>query len=253
MGRRIIRIAAAAAGLLAQVALAAAADIKLYSTVAFQSVLEQLAPQFEKASGNKLDITFGLAAQLTQRVQAGEAADVLILTRAGIDTLVKDGKIAHGSDATLAGAGMAVAVKVGGAKPDISSPEAFKRTLLATKSISSGNPAGGGASSVYFARLLERLGIADAMKSKIVFPPAGKLPADVLVAGGAELGIMQTSELIPGTELVGVFPGDLNNVTVFAAGLAAAAKEANAGNALLKFLRSPEAATVYKAKGLDPS
>ena len=88
---------------------------------------------------------------------------------------------------------------------------------------------------------------------KTKFPPAGKLPADVLVAGDAELGVMQTSELIPGTELVGTLPGDLNNVTVFGAGLAANGKQANAGAALIKFLQSREAAAVYKAKGLDPS
>jgi molybdate transport system substrate-binding protein len=253
MSWRIIQVGAAVAGLLVQVVFAAAADVKLYSTVAFQGVLEQLAPQFEKASSNKLAITYGLAAQLVQRVQAGETADVLILTRAGIDALVKDGKIAPGSGVMLAGAGTALVVKAGASKPDISSPEAFRRALLAAKSITYGDPATGGASGVYFGKLLDRLGIAEQMKSKTKFPPAGKLPADVLVAGDAELGAMQTSELIPGTELVGTLPGDLNNVTVFGAGLAADGKEANAGAALIKFLQSREAAAVYKAKGLDPS
>jgi molybdate transport system substrate-binding protein len=253
MSWHIIRTGIAAAGLLVQVLSAAAADIRVYSTVAFQSVLEQLAPQFEKASGNQLAITYGLAAQLVQRVQAGETADVLILTRAGIEALIKDGKIAPGSDVMLAGAGTAVVVKVGASKPDISSPEALKRALLAVKSITYGDPASGGASGVYFGKLLERLGIAEQMKSKTKFPPSGKLPADVLVAGDAELGVMQTSELIPGTELVGTLPGDLNNVTVFGTGLETSGKEANAGAALIKFLQSREAAAVYKAKGLDPS
>jgi molybdate transport system substrate-binding protein len=253
MSWHIIRMGIAAVGLLVQVVSAAAADIKVYSTVAFQSVLEQLAPQFEKASGNKLAITYGLAVQLVQRVQAGETADVLILTRAGIDALIKDGKIAPGSDVMLAGAGTAVVVKVGASKPDISSPEALKRALLAAKSITYGDPASGGASGVYFGKLLERLGIAEQMKSKTKFPPSGKLAADVLVAGDAELGVMQTSELIPGTELVGTLPGDLNNVTVFGTGLETNSKEASAGAALIKFLQSREAAAVYKAKGLDPN
>jgi molybdate transport system substrate-binding protein len=253
MSWHIIRAGIVAAGLLVQVVSAVAADIKVYSTVAFQGVLEQLAPQFEKASGNKLAITYGLAAQLVQRVQAGETADVLILTRAGIDALIKDGKIAPGSDVMLAGAGTAVVVKVGASKPDISSPEALKRALLAAKSITYGDPASGGASGVYFGKLLERLGIAEQMKSKTKFPPSGKLAADVLVAGDAELGVMQTSELIPGTELVGTLPGDLNNVTVFGTGLETNSKETNAGAALIKFLQSREAAAVYKAKGLDPS
>jgi molybdate transport system substrate-binding protein len=163
MSWRIIQVGAAAAGLLVQVVSAAAADVKLYSTVAFQGVLEQLAPQFEKASSNKLAITYGLAAQLVQRVQAGETADVLILTRAGIDALVKDGKIAPGSGVMLAGAGTALVVKAGASKPDISSPEAFRRALLAAKSITYGDPATGGASGVYFGKLLDRLGIAEQM------------------------------------------------------------------------------------------
>jgi molybdate transport system substrate-binding protein len=253
MSWHVIRMGIAAAGLLVQVVYAAAADIKVYSTVAFQGVLEQLAPQFEKASGNKLTIAYGLAAQLVQRIQAGETADVLILTRAGIDALVKDGKIAPGSDVMLAGAGTAVVVKAGASKPDISSPEALKRALLSAKSITYGDPASGGASGVYFGKLLERLGIAEQMKSKTKFPPAGKLAADILVAGDAEIGVMQTSELIPGTELVGTLPGDLNNVTVFGIGRGTNVKETNASAALMKFLQSQEAAAVYRAKGLDPS
>lgn len=253
MGWRFVCGGVAAAGLLVQAAPAAAADIKIYSTIAFQGVMEQLAPQWEKASGNKLTITYGLAAQLVQRVQSGDTADVLILTRAGIDALVKDGKIASGSDVNLASAGTAVAVRAGASKPDISSPEAFKRTLLDAKSITYGNPANGGASGVYFGKLLERLGLAEQMKSKTKFPTAGKYAADILAAGDAELGVMQTSELIPGTELVGTLPGDLNSVTMFGAGLGANATEASAGNALIKFLKSREAGAVYKAKGLDPS
>ena len=254
MSHHVIRMAAAAAvALLAQVATASAAEVKLYSTVAFQGVLDELAPQFQKATGNKLTITYGLAAQLAQRIQSGEAADVAILTRAGIDTLVKDGKIAAKSDATLASASMALAAKAGAPKPDISTPEAFKRALLAAKSIASGDPAGGGASSVYFSKLLDRMGIAEEVKGKMKIAPSGKLPAALVAAGDAELGAMQTSELLPGTELVGVFPGDLNNVTVFALGLTTNASDTNAAGALITFLESKEAAAVYKAKGLYPN
>jgi len=253
MSNRVIRMAAAAVGLVTQIAIASAAEIKLYSTVAFQSVLDELGPQFQRAGENKLTITYGLAAQLAQRIASGEAADVAILTRAGIDTLVKDGKIAPKSDATLASASMAVAAKAGAPKPDISTPETFKRTLLEAKSIASGDPAAGGASSVYFANLLERLSISEQLKAKMKIAPAGKLPADLVAAGDAELGIMQTSELVPGTELVGVFPGDLNNVTTFAIGLIANASDKNAAGTLIKFLESREAAAVYKAKGLYPN
>ena len=253
MRHHVIRTAAAAIGLLAQVAIASAAEIKLYSTVAFQGVLDELAPQFQKATDNKLTITYGLAAQLAQRIGSGEAADVAILTRAGIDALVKDGKITPKSDATLASANMALAAKAGATKPDISTPEAFKRTLLAAKSIATGDPAAGGASSVYFSKLLERMGISEQVKGKMKITPPGKYPADLVAAGDAEIGAMQTSELLPGTELVGVFPGDLNNVTVFAIGLTTNASDTNAAGTLIKFLESKEAAAAYKAKGLYPN
>jgi molybdate transport system substrate-binding protein len=253
MSHHVIRMAAAAIGLLAQVAIVSAAEVELYSTVAFQGVLDELAPQFQKATNNKLTITYGLAAQLAQRIESGEAADVAILTRAGIDTLAKGGKITPNSDVTLASANMALAVKAGAPKPDISTPEAFKRTLLAAQSIATGDPAAGGAASVYFSKLLERIGISDQVKGKLKLTPADKYPADLVAAGDAEIGAMQTSELLPGTELVGVFPGELNNVTVFAVGLTTNASDTNAAGTLIKFLESKEAAAVYKAKGLYPN
>ena len=253
MSHHVIRVAAAAVGLLAQVAIASAAEIKLYSTVAFRSVLDELAPQFQKSTDNKLTITYGLAAQLAQRIGSGEAADVALLTRAGIDALAKSGKITPKSDATLASTGMALAAKAGAPKPDISTPEAFKRALLAAKSIATGDPASGGASSVYFSKLLGQMGISEQVKGKMKFAPEGKLPADLVAAGDAEIGAMQTSELVPGTELVGVFPGELNNVTTFAVGLTTNASDTNAAGALIKFLESREAAAVYKAKGMYPN
>ena len=253
MSGQIIRVIIGAAGLLMQVTLASAADTKLLSTVAFKNVLEELTPKLQIASGRNVAITYGLAAQLVQRIQSGEAVDVAILTRSGIDTLAKEGKIAPSSAATLASTSMALAVKSGAAKPDISSPEAFKRTLLSAKSIATGNPAAGGASSVYFAKLLERMGIAEEMKAKTKFAPPGKFAADLVASGDAELGVMQTSELVTGTDLVGVFPGDLNLVTAFGIGLGAAAADTSAANALIRFLKSPEAAAVYKAKGMYPN
>jgi molybdate transport system substrate-binding protein len=252
MSYHITCIAAAAVVLSAQVATASAAEIKLYSTVAFHSVLDELAPQFQKSTDHKLTITYGLAAQLAQRIASGEAADVAIVTRAGIDALVKDGKITPKSAATLASASMALAVKAGASKPDISTPEAFKRALLAAKSIAAGDPAAGGASSVYFSKLLEQMGLSEQVKGKMKVA-SGKLPADLVAAGDAEIGAMQTSELVPGTELVGVFPGDLNNVTVFAVGLTTNATDPGAADMLIKFLESREAAAVYKAKGLYPN
>ena len=167
----------------------------------------------------------------------------------------KQGKVAAGSDVTLASSGVAIAVKAGAPKPDISTAEALKQTLLKAKSISYSEPAAGGASGVYFAKLLERLGIADEMKAKTKYPPPGGFSGELLLTGEAELAVQQKPELlhVAGIEIVGLLPGDLNMVTVFAAGIAADSKNADAAKAVIQSLHSPEAAVVFRAKGLDPA
>jgi molybdate transport system substrate-binding protein len=249
------RSAAIAAFLLAQATFASAAEIKIYSTIGVQAALEELTPKFEKASGHKLAITWGTAAMLVKRVQGGETVDLLVLTRQGLDALVKDGKAAAGSDATFASSGMAVVVKKGASKPDISTPEAFKQALLTAKSIAYSNPAAGGASGVYFAKLLERMGIAEQMKTKTKYPPAGGNSANLVVSGEADLAIQQEPEVmaVAGVDVVGPLPGNLNNITVYAAGVGTGTKEADAARSLIKFLHSPEAAAVFKARGLNPA
>ena len=247
------RFAAIAVFLLAQATFASAAEIKIYSTIGVQAALEELTPKFEKASGHKLAITWGTAAMLVKRVQGGETVDLLVLTRQGLDALVKDGKAAAGSDATFASSGMAVVVKKGASKPDISTPEAFKQALLTAKSIAYSNPAAGGASGVYFAKLLERMGIAEQMKTKTKYPPAGGNSANLVVSGEADLAIQQEPEVmaVAGVDVVGPLPGNLINITVYAAGVGTGTKEADAARSLIKFLHSPEAAAVFKARGLN--
>lgn len=249
------RIAVMATLVVGQSGFAAAAELKVYSTIGVKGALQQLAPQFEKASGDTLAVTWGTAAMLAKRIEGGETADVLILTRAALDSLSKAGKIAPGTDVTFASSGIAVAVKAGAPKPDISTPEALKQTLLNAKSIAYSSPASGGASGIYFAKLLERMGIAEAMQPKTKYPPPGGNSADLLLTGEAELAIQQKPEVmdVAGTEVVGVLPGDLNHVTAFAAAIEADSKNADAAKALLKFLQSSEAAAVFRAKGLDPS
>jgi molybdate transport system substrate-binding protein len=161
MSRTIGRVAAIAVFLIAQATFAFAAEIKVYSTIGVQAALEELAPKFEKATGHKLTITWGTAALLVKRVQAGESADLYVLVKQSHDTLVKENKATAGPDALFASSGMAMVVKKGAPKPDISTPEAFKQTLLKAKSIAYSNPASGGASGVYLAKLLERMGIAE--------------------------------------------------------------------------------------------
>jgi molybdate transport system substrate-binding protein len=249
------RLAAIAVFLLAQAGLLSAAEIKVYSTIGVQAALEELTPKFEKASGHKLAITWGTAAMLVKRVQGGESADLYVLTRQSHEALTKDGKAADGTDAIFARSGMAMVVKAGAPKPDISTAEAFKQTLLKAKAIAYSNPAAGGASGVYLAKLLERMGIAEQVKDKTRHPPAGGNAAKLVVSGEAELAVQQEPEVISvtGVDLVGPLPADLNNITTYSAGVSTATKDAAAGNALIKFLHSPEAQAVFKARGLTPA
>jgi molybdate transport system substrate-binding protein len=156
-----------------------------------------------------------------KRVQGGETADVVIIPRQGIDGFVMDGKASAGNVTAIARSGLGVAVRKGAPKPDISSPEALKRTLLAAKSITYPNPALGGAAGIHFAKVLDRLGIANEMKSKTVLSKAGN-DTGVLVANGeAEIGVQQFQALISvaGIEIVGPLPGDLQDTAVFAAAM----------------------------------
>ncbi len=253
--RRHIRIAGLVAAILVQTTSTFAAELKVYSTVGVQTALEQLTPQIEKAIGAKLAITWGTAAMLVKRIEGGETADVLVLTREAVDALAKDGKIAAGSAVTFASSGIAVAVKAGAPKPDISTPEALKHALLSAKTVAYSDPAAGGASGVYFAKLLERMGIADEMKAKTRHPPPGGNSANLLVTGEAELAVQQKPEVmsVAGTEVVGLPPAELNNVTAYAAAIGAGAADPKAAKALIEALQSPDAVAVYKVKGIDPS
>jgi molybdate transport system substrate-binding protein len=246
-------VAAAIVGLmlLLPVGIAAeAAEIKVLSALGMMPVMEDLGPKFERATGHKLAITFATLGAIVKRVEDGESADVVVIPRRGIDSFVKDGKAVAGDVTVVALSGIGVAVRKG------SSPEALKRTLLAAKSITYINPALGGTSGPHFAKVLDRLGIADEMKPKTVFHPKPGQWVGVLVANGeAEIVVHQIQELIPvaGIEIVGPLPGDLQNTVVFAAAVMASAKDAEASKALVKFLHTPEAAAVIKAKGMEPA
>ena len=249
------RVAAANIGFMFLLVLgikAEAAELKVLSAFGMQSVMEDLGPKFERATGHKLAMKFAAGGATVKDAQDGEPADVVITLRQGIDRLVKDGKVVAGTETVLARAGIVVAVRKGAPKPDISSPDALKRTLLAAKSISYVDPASG----IHFAKVLDRLGIANEMKSKTVFPNP-KTPAEVgvLVANGeGEIGVHLIQELmsVAGIDLVGPLPSDLQDTTVFSAAIMTGAKDAAAAKALVDFLRTPESAKVIKAKGMEP-
>jgi len=231
--------------------IALGAEIKLYSTIATKSVVEDLAPKFEKASGHKVVVSFANMTGIVKRVRDGEVPDVVIGNRDGMDVLSKDGKLQAGSLIPLANSGLSVAVRKGASKPDIATPEAFKRTLLAAKSITYNNPKDGGASGAHIAKVIERLGIAKELQQKTVY--AGNESGALVATGKAELGMTQTSSLVgvAGIDVVGPFPGDLQATTQYAVAIGAGTKNAGA-KALIDFLRSAESAKTIKAKGLDP-
>ena len=235
---------------------AQAAEVKVLAALGIRPVMEDLGPKFERASGHQLAITFDTGPATVKRVRGGETADVVIIRRERIDGFVKDGKAAAGNVTVVARSrGLGVAIRKGAPKPDISSPKALKRTLLAAKSITYGDPGGGSSSGTHFAKVLDRLGIADDMKPKTVFLPKPG-PVGVLVANGeAEIAVHQFQVLIPvaGIEIVGPLPGDLQLTNVFAAAVMASARDAEASKALVNFLRTPEAAAVIKAKGMEPA
>ena len=229
-------------------------QLRVFSTIAVQSALEALIPSFEVANDVRLRVDWNTAPVLVKRLQGGETADVLILNRAGIDTMTREGRVLEGSEATLARSATAIAIKAGAVRPDISTPEALKRTLLAARAISYTDPAAGGASGIYFAKLLERLGIAETVNAKTRFPPPAGLSGDFLLTGEADLAVQQVPELVqvPGIEIVGPLPGDLHMVTVFVAGIETRSSEGKMAKGLIDFLRSDAAREVFQAKGLDP-
>ena len=229
------------------------AEIKCLCALGMKEVIDELGPRFEKSTKHKLTVTYNTMGGIVKLVQGGEAADVVIVPQQGLDTLVKDGKIT-GNVTTLATSGIVVVYRKGAAKPDVSTPDALKRALLAAKSVTYGNPADGGASGIHFAKVLDRLGIAKEIAAKTVYAKAGTDTGVKVAAGEAELGVNQRQILapLPGIEVAGPLPGDLQSTTVFAAAVTVGAKDAAAAKALIDFLRTPEAAKVFRAKGMEP-
>jgi molybdate transport system substrate-binding protein len=245
--RAIAVIAASALPLLATAA--HAADIKLLQGNALNAVMEELGPQFEKATDNKLLVTLGTSAQLKARIESGEAFDAVLLTKAALDELATAGKVADAPRAAIARAGIGVAIRKGAAKPDLSTTDAFKQAMLNAKSIGfvDQTPTAAALKAVF-----AKLGIADEIKSKL--KPLTIQAAVAVTNGDVDIAMTQISEILPypGVELAGPLPPDIQTYTMFSAGISAAAKNAEAAAALIKFLTSPDAKAVIKAKGMEP-
>jgi molybdate transport system substrate-binding protein len=235
---------------------ASAAEVKVLISGGLSAAYRTLVPEFERASKNTVVTASGASMGTTpkaipNRLQRGEPADVVIMVGDALDGLIAQGKVVAGSRVDLARSSIGMAVRPGTPKPDISSVDAFKKTLLAAKSIAYSDSASG----VYLSTVLfQRLGIADQVLPKsrrILAEPVGA----AVVRGEAEIGFQQISELLPmqGIELVGPLPPELQKVTVFSAGIVVGAKEPEAGKALIRFLASPAAAPVIANSGLQPA
>src|SRR5215813_8011688 len=231
---------------------ARAAEIKLLSASALHPAIDALIPDFEKSSGHKVTVAYGTAGAVADRVQKGEASDIVVSSVPMIDRLQAQGKVVAGSRVIIAKVGVGAFVRKGALKPDLSSADAFKRSMLAARSIAYPDPAGGGASGIYVASLLERLGIAAEMKTKTKLATLATLYASV-ASGDVEIGFNQVSEILaqPTIELVAPLPQEIQNYTQFAPGIVAGSSQTDAARAFVMFLSSPAAQTVLKAKGFE--
>jgi molybdate transport system substrate-binding protein len=228
---------------------AQAAELKLLEGNALNAVMEELGPQFEKATENKIAATLGTSAQLKARIDSGEAFDAVLLTKGLLDQLVGQGKVADAPRAAIAHAGIGVAIRKGAPKPDLSTVDAFKQARLNAKSIGfvDNTPTGAALKAIF-----AKLGIADQVDPKL--KPLTIQAAVAVANGDVEIAMTQISEILPypGAELAGPLPPEIQTYTTFAGGVSVAAKNADAAAALIKFLTAPAAAAVIKAKGMEP-
>jgi molybdate transport system substrate-binding protein len=240
---------AAAAGLLLS-SMAQAAEIKLLASAAIKEAYQELIPEFEKTTGNKVVADWAGTPDIQKRIGGGEAADVVILGSSGAEELIRQGKLVPDTRANFAKSRIGVAVREGAPRPDISSANAVKTAVLAAKSVAYS----AGASGTYLVTVFQKMGIADEVKAKAATVKPGEPVGEVIARGDAELGFQQVSELVPvkGIQYVGPLPAEIQNVTVFSGGVHSGAKETDAAAALVKFLTAPDAGPIIKKHNLEP-
>ena len=230
-------------------------DIKVMSAGAVKAMVVALGAEFERETGNKLDLNFGTAGSLRDRIKAGEKADLVILSESAIDTLEKTGLFVTGSRTDLGRTVTGVVIKEGAAVPDISTPEAFKAALLKASSVAYTDPKAGGSSGTMFATLLEKLGIAAEVNKKAVLGKGGVDVATSIAEGRAEIGTTFISEVLPvkGAKVVGTLPGALHNSNTYTAAITAGSASREAAAALLRHLTNPAGRARWTAAGLEPA
>lgn len=249
------RIAAVLAIVLMMPALAAAADIKVLSTIAFQRVFDEQLAAFNRSSGHVARAEFGGTTALANRVRDSEAADLYFGTRPAIDALLAAGKVRPESVVDLARSPVGFAVKKGAPRPDVSTADAIRRTVLAAKGITYPDPASGSVSALHLVRMAERLGIAAELQARTRRPPGGAAAGPTLLSSGeVDLAFQQNCELLlaPGVELLGPLPAEFQLVTVMSAAVPVTTREPQAAMALIRHLQTPAAVASMSRWGLEP-
>jgi molybdate transport system substrate-binding protein len=247
MNRRYLACALAAA--LLHTGVASAEEIRVLSSVGIKAVVDELAPQFEKATKHKVTATFDLASTLKTKIEGGAPFDVAILTPPLLDDLIAKGLVTSASRTAVARVGLGLMIKSGARKPNVNSTDAFKRTLLDAKSITY---ASAGASGVAFLAIVEKMGITPQIKVKAKPVASGEDVNANITSGAVDLAVLPVSEILPvkGAELGGVFPGEVQTYVVMAAGVSAKT-QGNAANEFVSFLMSPANDAVVKVKGME--
>jgi molybdate transport system substrate-binding protein len=249
--KRLAVVALFALGLSLATGRAASAErITVLCSNGFKAVLQDVAPQFEKASGHQLSISYSVSAELKRRIEGGEPFDLVVITPAQIDDLIKTGRIIPASRAPLARAGMALAVRRGAPKPDVRTVDALKATLIASKSIAFAKEGTGG---VFLMALLKRFGLVEQMTPTFKPTTTGDEVSQAVARGEAELGVLPLSEIlpVPGVEVAGIFPAEVQDYAVMVGGVSATASHSTAARGLLEFLASPSLTPVVEKKGME--
>ena len=227
-----------------------AAEIRVLSSNGVHSVTAEMVPEFERATGHKVSIDYYTANQVLGLIKKGDYADLVIITPPAIDDLIKQGKVAKGGGKDLARSGVGVAIRAGLPKPDISSADKLKRALLDAKSITFTKTGGSG---IHFAKVAERLGIADQVNAKAITPEGGAV-GPIVARGEADMAVQQIPELlaVKSIQYVGPLPEGFQHFTLFTAAVLTGARQPEAAKALINFLTTPAAARLYKTKGFEP-
>ena len=251
-GRLLIGLVVLAVTMAVPAAPARADELVVFSAGAVRAIVTELSEAFRQETGHAVALSFGTVGVTRGKITSGAPVDVVIMTDTAVDDVIREGGLVAGSRTDLARTGMGVGIRDGAPRPDISTPEAFKATLLAAKSLVYVDPAQGATSGIHFKSVLERLGIADAVRAKTQLV-AGGYPAEKVASGEAELVVHQISEIVPvkGVVMIGPLPADLQKVTVYSAGLAARSAAPETARAFIAFLTRPAFKAKFAAAGLD--